>query len=229
MKENFDAATAIKWPEFLFFISRQIYLITRHPSWVELIDLTWQFKPGYTGQMGFEPLLGRQALSTAVDWQRWLNAGPMRSEYFFLKCSWLVAGNVLLAEQCFLNDGPTFSKPRQRWRNVGSMRSAGQLLSPICGFIGIQGTCNSGHFDGFESKNRCIFLDLKVQKVPILNEWKIPHLPPVCSHAIDTKSINNFYIDKIMELESLNWRIRSKNRNAEISNNKDTMSAAITH
>ena len=110
--------------------------------------------------MGFEPLLGRQALSTAVDWQRWLNAGPM----FF--------------EQCFLNDGPTFSKPRQRWRNVGSMRSAGQLLSPICGFIGIQGTCNSGHFDGFESKNRCIFLDLKVQKVPILNEWKIPHLPP---------------------------------------------------
>ena len=129
----------------------------------------------------------------------------------------------------FLNDGPTFSKPRQRWRNVGSMRSAGQLLSPICGFIGIQGTCNSGHFDGFESKNRCIFLDLEVQKVPILNEWKLLHLPPVCSHAIDTKSINNFYIDKIMELESLNWWIRSKNRNAEISNNKDTMSAAITH
>ena len=74
-----------------------------------------------------------------------------------------------------------------------------------------------------------VFLDLKVQKVPILNEWKIPHLSPVCSHAIDTKSIHNFFRDKIMELESLNWRIRSKNRNAEISNNKDTMSAAITH
>ena len=33
VKENFDAATAIKWPgNLLFFISRQIYLITRHPS-----------------------------------------------------------------------------------------------------------------------------------------------------------------------------------------------------
>ena len=178
--------------------------------------------------MGFEPLLGRHCgLATLAEC--WANAVRVFLFEMLMTGGWHLASNVLLAEQCFLNDGPTFSKPRQRWRNVGSMRSAGQLLSPICGFIGIQGTCNSGHFDGFESKNRCIFLDVKVQKVPILNEWKIPHLPPVCSHAIDTKSINNFYIDKIMELESLNWRIRSKNRNAEISNNKDTMSAAITH
>ena len=149
--------------KFLFFISRQIYLITRHPSWVELIDLTWQqFKPGYTGQMGFEPLLGRQALSTAVDWlatlaECWANAVRVFLFEMLMTGGWHLAGNVLLAGQCFLNDGPTFWKPRQRWRSVGSMRSAGQLLSPICGFIGIQGTCNSGHFDGFESKNRCIF------------------------------------------------------------------------
>ena len=81
VKENFDAATAIKWPGNFYSSYQDRYIwspdILVELSW--LIDLTWQFKPGYTGQMGFEPLLGRQALSTAVDWlatlaECWANA-----------------------------------------------------------------------------------------------------------------------------------------------------------